>query len=484
MTTALQTGPKAANDRNFPQERFGAAPAAAGDDSSHVAAIPQAHRHGPVTMGLLWITMVTSFPSLLIGFEWYKQGICLKDVIFGVLTSCALVLVYYVPICLVAARTGLSFKHLSETVFGALGSKFLVIPLIFIFLGWYTVCALLMSDAFCGVFASKAMLPALAAFFSFAMAFNNFFGFKGVANFAKFFGGPVLICWILFSFFKIAPEFSTALSLKSTGSATAITALTSIMTFTIGFAIWGNEADYWRHSKPKVLPLVLALSGALLFGEIIFPVTGWLIAFKTGIVDSARATSFMTEFSFGGLELLAIVVLAVSYFAANDSNLYALTHAFEGFAKLSHKTLVFYIALVGALASFLMAKMGAASALEQMCALNSVVLPVATVLIVAEYLLFRGLMKAPAVSSEKLRIPAFGSFSAGVALGLLTSGVLPGLSYWHIGLPPLQAWLLALVIYIPWRTQEIRRIQANICLAPEKKLLTAADLASAAQSSH
>jgi purine-cytosine permease-like protein len=418
----------------------------------HIGAIPVSQRHGPVTMGLLWITMVTAFPALLIGFEWYRQGFSLKDVFTGVLSSVLIVLAYYIPICFLSARTGLSFKHLSLTVFGSLGSKMLLAPLIFIFLGWYTVCALLMSDAVCGIFALKNMLPLLAAIFSFAMAFNNFFGFKGVANFAKYLAGPVLIAWVLYSFVKIAPAIPAAC--MKPDSVVSMTALTSIASFTIGFAIWGNEADYWRHSKPRLIPISLALAFALLIGEIIFPITGWLIAFKTGIVDSGVATSYMNQFSFGGLALLAIFVLGANYFAGNDSNLYALTHAFEGVFRFSHKALVFSVACVCALASFLLAKIGATTALEHICALNSVILPVATLLIVAEWFIFKGLTRQQGSETSAVRLPALVSFCTGTAIGLLTSGVFPGLEHLKIGLPPIQAWGIALAIYIPWRLLE------------------------------
>lgn len=434
------------------------------DDQAH--AIPAAQRRGPLTMGLLWVTMVTGFPSLLIGFEWYRQRFSFLDVVAGVLISTAIVLAYYIPICVISANTGLSFKHLCLRVFGSTGSRVLLAPLVFIFLGWYSVCALLMSDAVCGMFGLKHLFPLLSIVFSFAMAFNNFFGFKGVANFAKYFAGPVLIAWILYSFIKIAPAVPAAMLMKSSGGLISTTALASIASFTIGFAIWGNEADYWRHSKPKVIPISISLATALLFGEIIFPITGWLIAFKTGIADSAAATSFMNQFSFGGFALMATFVLGANYFAANDSNLYALTHACEDVLKLPHKTLVFCVAVICALSAYLLAKIGAASALEHICALNCVILPVATVLVAAEWFVFKGMAWRYPAGDTRTRVPALVSFFAGAALGIATSGALPGLESLRVGLAPIQAWAFALALYVPWRLMEEKQRRERAWLSP------------------
>ncbi len=83
--------------------------------------VPLIEREGPLTMGLLWITMVVYFPNLLIGFEWHKRGLTFKQVIVGCLLSALIVLIYKVPTTQLGAQTGLGYTTLSRSIFGRFG---------------------------------------------------------------------------------------------------------------------------------------------------------------------------------------------------------------------------------------------------------------------------------------------------------------------------------------------------------------------------
>ncbi len=65
----------------------------ASEDHSREA-VPLSERRSAATMGLLWITMVTAFPSVLIGFQWYKEGLTLSQVIICTALSCLVLLAY------------------------------------------------------------------------------------------------------------------------------------------------------------------------------------------------------------------------------------------------------------------------------------------------------------------------------------------------------------------------------------------------------
>src|SRR6185369_7283762 len=171
-----------------------------------------AHRHGAVTMSLLWLTMVASFPAVIIGFDWYKQGLSFNQVLISLLLSIVVLIIYSVPICTIAIKSGLSFKQLLAELFGPVFTRNLTICLIFLYLGWYAVCALFMADALCGFLGSKTLMPVFAFIFCFAMAFNNFFGFKGVANFARYVGAPAVILWVVYMFAKMVPQVPEALN--------------------------------------------------------------------------------------------------------------------------------------------------------------------------------------------------------------------------------------------------------------------------------
>ena len=47
------------------------------DSAYDIAPVPLTERRGPLTMGLLWISMVTGFSAVLMGFEWCKLGFTL-----------------------------------------------------------------------------------------------------------------------------------------------------------------------------------------------------------------------------------------------------------------------------------------------------------------------------------------------------------------------------------------------------------------------
>ena len=149
-------------------------------------AIPLAKRRGPVTMGLLWITMVTSFPAVLIGFQWYKDGLTLGQVLCCTILACLLLLLYSIPAAYLGAKSGQTYGMLSRQVFGRWGSHLVSFNLIWMFIACYSLWSVLLADGLNGLLHWNLPLMGLAAGFAILMAFNNFFGFTGVSNFARY----------------------------------------------------------------------------------------------------------------------------------------------------------------------------------------------------------------------------------------------------------------------------------------------------------
>lgn len=270
--------------------------------------------------------MVTAFPSVLIGFEWYKEGITLPQVLSCI--GCS----YSIPATQLGARTGLGYATLCRLVFGKMGSRLIAGNLLWIFTACYGMVALLMSEALISLFHLSIPIWLLTPAMAILMSLNNLFGFKGVANFARFVAAPVMICWIGFTFLKAATNYPDGI-LTQTPHVPFFTALTSISSFVIGYAVWGNELDYWRFSRPKVMDSTIPLAVALIIGQVIFPVTGWLVARLSGVTEYGAATALMNQYSVGGLSILAAIVLGASYFACNDSNLFGSLQAAEHLKK-------------------------------------------------------------------------------------------------------------------------------------------------------
>ncbi len=311
-----------------------------------------------------------------------------------------------------------------------------------------------MADATCAMLGGKQHLALLAFVFSFAMAFNNFFGFKGVANFAKFIGGPAVICWIVYMFARVAPDIPQCLHQQVATVASPLVFF-GVAQSIVGFVIWGNEADYWRNSTSNKGHVGFSLTAALIVGAVIFPLTGWLVGARTGITDAIAATDYLNKCSFGGAGIIALLFLAAQYFAANDSNLYAFAHGVESFTKMTHKKVVFVLAILAGILAAGLALSGTQSALEAVCALNGVILPTASLIVMAECLVIR---RGKLALNDQ--IPTAGksaviAWTAGMFLGIVTSGIIPGTKVMNVGVPILEAWILALCLYIPLRKMEL-----------------------------
>jgi purine-cytosine permease-like protein len=429
------------------------------------SAVPMSERRGPITMGLLWITMVTAFPSVLIGFQWYKEGITLPQVLSCISCSCLLLLVYSIPATQLGAKTGLGYATLCRSVFGKMGSQLIAWNLLWIFTASYGMVALLMSEALISLFHLTVPIWVLTPAMAILMSLNNLFGFKGVANFARFVAAPVMIFWIGFTFTKAINNCPASI-LTQTPHVPLFTALTSISSFVVGYAVWGNEQDYWRFSRPKVMDSTIPLSVALIIGQVIFPVTGWLVARLSGVTEYGAATALMNQYSFGGLSLLAAIVLGASYFACNDSNLFGLLQAAEHLKKMSHQKWALLLGVLGAACGAWLSTCGSVKAIEALTSLNCVIMPTPTVILLGEWFLQSKVFKENTLISASMQstseLPFF-KFAActaltfGLGVGVLTSGLLPAFEQFHFGISSMQAWLAALIVYLPLRVREYKR---------------------------
>jgi hypothetical protein len=116
---------------------------------------------------------------------------------------------------------------------------------------------------------------------------------------------------------------------------------------------------------------------------------------------------------------------------------------------------VFALAVLAGLVAAGLAVSGTQNALVAVCALNGVILPTATLLVLAEFFIIRR-----GKLGENKMLPAVGNsaiiaWAAGMLVGIITSGIIPGTKALNVGVPILEAWMLALVLYILLRKYEI-----------------------------
>lgn len=432
--------------------------------------VPLSERRHPLTMGLLWITMVTGFPAVLVGFEWFKAGFTLQQVLLGAIVSCVVVMVYAVPAAYLGSKSGLTFALLTRRTFGAWGSRFVSVVFVCIAMAWYALAADFLAAGLKGIFHFDLPTWALGAVLALAMAFNNFFGFTGVANFARFVAGPVLLLWIGYSFCKAAGSCPPEVW-QLRPSRDAATMLTTVSSFVLGYAIWGNECDFWRYGKPKLSLSVIPMAISLAIGQIMFPITGWLMAYRYRVTDAAAATDLMNQYAFGGLSLLAGIVLTISYVAINDSGLYGQINTVENVKQLPRKYVVAVLAIIASVIAAAIAD--EAHAFEALAGFSSVFLPCTTVVIMTEVLFLNRIFT---IKQDVTAVPQFEDLSpvkwpaviallAGYAVGLLTSGTVPGTASLHKGVPSLLAWLVSMILFGIVRGVQLSRARARARLS-------------------
>jgi hypothetical protein len=211
----------------------------------------------------------------------------------------------------------------------------------------------------------------------------------------------------------------------------------------------------------------LPVAAALLIGEVIFPITGWMVAHLFHITDTAEATNLLNRFSFGGLAVLACLVIGAQYFASQDSNIYGVVSAVESFFTVPKRVVVFTYGVVGGIIAVWLSITGLAKAMEAITSLNCVFLPGATVIIVSEWFFGRYFAKGqghlskdpagPSSSTPAFYWPAITALLIGYTVGVATSGVIPGLGALHVGIPFLFGWFAGVASYIPLRFISHRR---------------------------
>lgn len=431
-------------------------------------AVPLEQRRGSLTMGLLWLTMVTCFPNVLAGFQWYKEGMNIQQVINGVLISCGIIMAYSIPACYLGAKTGLTYTVLSRSVFGSLGARLISVNVIWISVGWYALNAIFLADGIRGLFSMNVPQIWFAALMAILMAFNNFFGFSGVANFARFLAAPVLLLWVGIAFFKACGSCPTSVWVEP-ASISSGHALTIVSSFVIGIACWGNEPDYWRFGKKHWAFSIAPVLISLIIGQVIFPITGWMLARMTGLTDFAAATRLMNTYVFGGWSVVAAAVLAINYVAVNDSGLYASINAAENLKHFPRKVWVATLAILAAAATIML--FGYKQNFEVVAALSCIVLPCATMIMVAEEFIIKHICgRSEDLSvvvdfddAPGLRWAAVGALSIGSIVATINAGFIPGTEQLSWGVPSLHGWIISMLSYMILRPLELKYAAQAIC---------------------
>jgi purine-cytosine permease-like protein len=431
-------------------------PKSAEEDSFIERPVPLQKRYGTFSMGLLWVTMMTTFPTCLLGFEWYRQGFTFSQVLTAILVGASIVFCYTSVAAYMGAITGLNYALLAKHVFGRIGSKVVCAAWSTLFFLWYAYMSGSMAVALKGLIAIPLSVPVLSVIMAILMSFNNIFGFKGVTNFARYLGAPCIIMWISYTFCKASIAIPPAIFVEH-GKQTLEAAFTTITPLIVGACLWGNEPDFWRFAKPQKLGTVVPIMISVVIGEVLFPLTAWMVAYLGHVSDTSAALGFLNSYTFGTNGLLAAAMLVISYFAVNDGNMYGAINGFENLFHSRRGPLIIPMILLSCLLTLVL--VNRSDALDICATFNAFLLPCVSIIIGIEYFFFRSILHRVGEDAEFKAVSwtAITALAVAWCVGIFTSGNVPHTEALHFGIWPLFAWFAAALVYIPLRLVRFER---------------------------
>lgn len=428
-------------------------------------AVPASRRDGPVKMGLLWVTFQASVSGMYTGFLARSAGMSLGDVLWACVIGVAVMVGYGLLAANVGTVTGQPHSVLARGVLGKSGSALASLLLVVTGMGWYGFQAVFLAQLYNGLF-GLTHLEIFCAIFAVVMITNNLLGFRSVSGYARLIAAPVLLAW---GGYTIVKAFASAAGpgLFAVPHVPATQGILLTAELLIGVAMFGNEPDIWRYARRSRSANILPLGFGYGLGMAVFTVAGYLMAELSSASSLSATMHFFTRFSLFGLTALAVVVFTINIVALNDANLYEAVNAVQNFLRGRRRAeTVIALGIVGAAVAVAMERSSSLQSnffiVANMCA---VFLPCTTLVMAVDVFLLdrvagcRRLAAAdgtsPAVTSWAAASPGnvagIAAILAGLAVGAVTGGLIPGTSGFgktNIGLPAVEAWATAIGVYL------------------------------------
>lgn len=428
--------------------------------SSHDGIVPANARRGTWTHHVpLWVTLYAGFSYMALGSELYTYGYGLGKLAEVVSVSAFIYLLYAIPSAYLGAWRGQTHALLSRSVFGRVGS-WLVSALVLVTpLGWVGFQSSTLASIWSGLFGWGGV-SVIAILIAVVGITNNVFGFTGISAFARWVAAPITVLWVVWMVLKGLTATSGHI-LHSHVHVAAATPFVIGVTIAIGFATYGNEPDLFRYAKPRVRSVVPPLVIGLLVGQLLFPLAGWIIAARVHSGNLGQSVAGAVSFSLFGATILAFLLATATQVAVNDANYYESLNAgqnlFGGWKRWRRIYTCLLIALGGGFMAWWVPQ--SLNNFYRVVTFLAVTVPTATVIMYTDQLVLprllritRRLDRVPSWNQAALaNWPGIFALVVAAAFGSYGSGILPGqagspLIGW--GIVPLEAWLIAAVIYI------------------------------------
>ncbi|MFL6118501.1 cytosine permease [Actinophytocola sp.] len=450
--------------------------------TSRTGSVPLDKRRSRYHFVALWITLAAGFTYLFLGFQYHDAGYSLgKAIGAGALGGLAYV-VYAVPAAYLGSSTGQTHSLLARSILGRVGSALVSLLLIGIAAGWAAFAFNLLATLYDGLFSWGNVVPISVLLAVLGIA-NNLFGFTGIAAFARFVVAPVMVVWILFLVVRGWTEIPSAASSVPDSGALPFVAGIGVA---IGSVMWGNEPDTWRYGKPRRTWPIPPLVVAVVIGLVLFVAGGWMMAELSGAgqYDFGPAFRYVVGYSLFGALWLGAIVATVLQVAINDGNYYEMVNAGQNLVGHARGWQRWHTCLVMAVVAALFAWWfpHLENGFFTVAGWSSIALPSATVVMCVDRFMLRRLTRLdrPVTRIPTWRDAATANWAGIVAVlvavlfGAWGQGLLPGQeSTPSAGLVPVEAWLLAGVLYAGLATVVARIPNATVMLGFARPLRAA-----------
>src|SRR6266536_1760333 len=278
--------------------------------TSSTGVVPQGERRTLYHFLALWVTLAAGFTYLFLGFQYHDAGYPLAKAVGAGALGALCYLVYALPASYLGSRTGQTHSLLTRSIFGLVGSAIVSLLLIGVAAGWTAFAFNLLAVMYDGLF-TWGHVVLIGVVLAVVGIFNNLFGFTGITAFARYLVAPVMIVWVLYLVIKGFTDIpgNVLSATPAVGDLGALPFLSGI-SLAIGSVMWGNEPDTWRYGKPRFFWPALPYVVALAVGLVLFVIGGWMMAQISGAgpFDFGPAFKATVKYSlFGALWLGAVV---------------------------------------------------------------------------------------------------------------------------------------------------------------------------------
>jgi purine-cytosine permease-like protein len=429
--------------------------------TSSTGVVPPSERRSLYHFLALWITLAAGFTYLFLGFQYHDAGYSLAKAVGAGALGAFCYLCYALPASYLGSKTGQTHSLLTRSIFGLVGSVLVSLLLIGVAAGWTAFAFNLLAIMYDGLFGWDHVVL-IGVILAIVGIFNNLFGFTGITAFARYLVAPVMIVWILYLVIKGLIDLPSDVlsSTPPVGDLGPLSFLSGI-SLAIGSVMWGNEPDTWRWGRPRFFWPLLPYLVALAIGLVLFVMGGWMMAQISGAgpFDFGPAFKATVEYSLFGALWLGAVVATVMQIAINDGNYYEMVNGGQNIVGHVRGWKRWYTCLlvagIAALVTWWFPHIE--NGFFKVAGWSAIALPCTTVVMCADHFLLPRLLgiRRPVEPIPEWRATGAGNWPAIVAVvvallfGAWGLMLFPGqTSAPSLGLVPVEAWLLAGVLYL------------------------------------